>query len=264
VRVSFYVPAGPDRFEATALTRGPWDERAQHAGPPAALLGRAVEQRADARPDTRVARLTFEISRPVPVAPLTVTTRTVRSGRSVELVEAALAADGAAPAMRVTALLIRTAAGVAPPVPGASGPPGPEAGSLRPFFAVPYETGYHTAMEVRFTAGAFVTSGPATAWFRMRVPLVEGETPSPLTRVLVAADSGNGISNVLDWQRHLFINADLTVHLLRYPVGEWVCLDARTFIDGVGIGLTDTGLFDEDGAIGRAAQSLFVDRRPAS
>jgi hypothetical protein len=118
-------------------------------------------------------------------------------------------------------------------------------------------------MEVRFTTGAFLTPGPATAWFRMRVPLVAGEAPSPLSRVLVAADSGNGISNVLDWQRHLFINADLTVHLLRYPAGEWVCLDARTFIDGAGIGLTDTGLYDERGAIGRAAQSLFVDQRRA-
>jgi hypothetical protein len=261
--VSFYVPVDQDRFEATEYTRGPWDERSQHAGPPAALLGRAVERRADARPDLRVVRLTYEISRPVPVAPLTVTTRTVRSGRSVELVEAELAADGAAPAMRVAALLIRTAADVAPPVPGAAGPPGPEAGTEQSFFPVPYQTAYHTAMEVRFTAGAFLASGPATAWFRMRVPLVEGEAPSPLTRVLVAADSGNGISNVLDWQRHLFINADLTVHLLRYPVGEWVCLDARTLIDGVGIGLTDSGLYDEEGAIGRAAQSLFVDRRRA-
>ena len=259
----FYLPVTEDRFEATELTRGPWDERSQHAGPPAALLGRAVERRADARPEMRVARLTFDIARPVPVAPLTVTTRTLRSGRSVELVEATLAADGAPPAMRVAALLIRTASAVAPTVSSGSGPPGPEAGSPRSFFPVPYQTGYHTAMEVRFTAGAFLTPGPATAWFRMRVPLVEGEPPSPLSRVLVAADSGNGISNVLDWQRHLFINADLTVHLLRYPAGEWVCLDARTFIDGVGIGMTDTGLYDAEGTIGRAAQSLFVNARQA-
>jgi hypothetical protein len=93
---------------------------------------------------------------------------------------------------------------------------------------------------------------------RMRVPLVDEEEPSPLTRVLVAADSGNGVSSILDWRQHLFINPDLTVHLHRYPAGEWVCLDARTWIDPDGIGLAETALYDRTGAIGRAAQSLFV------
>jgi hypothetical protein len=260
--VSFYLRVAEDRFEATELTRGPWDERSQHAGPPAALLGRVIEQRPEARPDLRVARLTYDIHRPVPVGALTASTRTVRAGRSVEIVEAELRPDGdGPPVMRVTALLIRTADEAAPPVLDAPRPPAPDAASVRPFFPVGYDTGYHTAMEVRFTEGEFLSRGPATAWFRMGVPLVEGEAPGPLTRVLVAADSGNGISNVLDFRRHLFINADLTVHLLRYPVGEWVCLDARTLIDSAGIGFTDSGLFDEAGQIGRAAQSLFVAAR---
>ena len=131
----------------------------------------------------------------------------------------------------------------------------------KPFFPVPYDVGYHAAMEVRFGAGSFREAGPATAWMRMRVPLVDGEQPSPLTRVLVAADSGNGVSNVLDFDRYLFVNADLTVHLLRYPAGEWVCLEAATSIDRAGIGLADTALHDEQGRIGRCAQSLFVARR---
>ena len=259
--MSFYRQVATDRFEATTFTRGPWDERSQHAGPPAALLGRAVEQRPGGRDDTRVARLTFDIIRPVPVAPLTVVTRVVRSGRSVEVVEAELCPDGAAAVMRVTALLMRTAEAAAPTVDGEAAPPGPEAATVAPFFPLPYEPAYHTAIDCRFAAGDFLTPGPATCWFRMRVPLVEGEAPSPLTRVLVAADSGNGISSALDWRTHLFINADLTVHLYRYPVGEWVCLDARTAIAADGIGLADTGLFDPAGAIGRTAQSLFVATR---
>jgi hypothetical protein len=262
VRVSFYVQTDEFRFEATEFTRGPWDAASQHAGPPAALLGRAVQRRPDARPDLRVARLTYDISRPVPLAPLTVTTRTVRSGRSVELVEAELGRDGGPAVMRVAALLIRVADAVVPDVPTPPTHPGPEAGSPEPFFPVAWDVGYHTAMEVRFTSGAFLSPGPATCWMRMRVPLIEGEDPDPLARVLVAADSGNGVSNVLDWRRHVFINADLTVHLCRYPEGVWVGLDARTTIDGAGIGLTDTGLSDVDGVIGRAAQSLYVAARP--
>jgi hypothetical protein len=114
-------------------------------------------------------------------------------------------------------------------------------------------------MEYRFVSGAFLEPGPATVWMRMRVPLVEGEEPTPLQRVLVAADSGNGVSAALDWRQYLFINTDLSVHLLRPPAGEWVCLDAVTHVDG--LGLSDTALWDEGGRIGRAAQTLLVRRR---
>jgi hypothetical protein len=136
-------------------------------------------------------------------------------------------------------------------------------GESKPFFPTRYEVGYHSAMEVRFVEGSFVEPGPATAWMRMRVPLVEGEEPSPLVRVLVAADSGNGISGALDFSRYLFVNADLTVHLVRHPVGEWVCLQSVTSVDPAGIGLADTALHDEHGRIGRSAQSLFVAHRPS-
>jgi Thioesterase-like superfamily len=248
--MAFYTELPGNRFAASGYTRGPWDAATQHAGPPAALLGRAVE--AVARPGMRVARMTFDIARPVPIGELTVTTAVLREGRSVMVVEAAID-----PYMRATAVLIRTAADAVPPV--GAGPSVRLADAVpKPFFPVPHDTGYHTAMEVRFGAGSFLDAGPATAWMRMRVPLVEGEEPSPLTRVLVAADSGNGVSNVLDFGRYLFVNTDLTVHLLRYPAGEWVCLDAATAIDSAGIGLADTALHDERGRIGRGVQSLFV------
>jgi hypothetical protein len=256
---AFFHVLGPDRFQATELTRGPWDPGLQHAGPPAALLGRAVEGLGD-RTDLQVARVTFEIARPVPIAELRVTTRLLRGGRSVELVEAALLA-GEAEVMRATALRVRTAeldlpAGLVP------GPrlPGPDAGRTAPFFPTGQAVGYHTAMEARFVAGAFQELGPATVWMRMRHPLVPGEPPSPLCRVLVAADSGNGVSATLDYQRWRFINPDLTVYLLRPPTGEWVALEAATSATA-GIGLADTALHDEQGPIGRAAQALFVDRR---
>jgi hypothetical protein len=256
---AFFHVLGPDRFRATELTRGPWDPGLQHAGPPAALLGRALERLGD-RTDLQVARVTFEIARPVPIAELRVTTRLLRGGRSVELVEAALLA-GEAEVMRATALRVRTAeldlpAGLVP------GPrlPGPEAGRPAPFFPTGQAVGYHTAMESRFVAGSFQELGPATVWMRMRHPLVPDEPPSPLCRVLVAADSGNGVSAALDYQRWRFINPDLTVYLLRPPTGEWVALEAATSA-AAGIGLADTALHDERGPIGRAAQALFVDRR---
>ena len=74
----------------------------------------------------------------------------------------------------------------------------------------------------------------------MRAALVAGEQPTPLQRVLIAADSGNGVSATLDWSRYVFINVDLTVHLHRLPAGEWVCLDAITVPEPTGVGLADT------------------------
>ncbi|MEV7687768.1 thioesterase family protein [Streptomyces bungoensis] len=258
---AFYEREAHDRFLPTAYTRGPWDAGSQHAGPPAALLGLAVEQRPGGRPEMRVARLTYEIMRPVPLRPLTVTTRVLRAGRSVELVEAGLTPDGGEEVMRVTALLMKTAPGSVPEVsPGPQVPgPGPEVPEA--FFPVPWEQGYHTAMDVRFAAGSFLETGPATAWMRMRVPLVAGEEIAPLSRVLTAADSGNGVSAALDFQRYVFINADLTVSLHRHPAGEWVCLDARTAVDGAGIGLAESALHDEKGPLGRGSQTLYVAER---
>ena len=96
-------------------------------------------------------------------------------------------------------------------------------------------------------------------WFRLRVPVVEGEPVTPLMRVAAAADFGNGISRVLDWERHLFINPDLTVALHRYPEGEWVALAAVTRIEDQGVGQSESALYDGRGRIGRAIQSLLVD-----
>jgi hypothetical protein len=103
--------------------------------------------------------------------------------------------------------------------------------------------------------------GPATVWMKMKVPLIAGEETSPLQRLLVAADAGNGVSAALDWRRYLFINVDLTVHLHRMPEGEWICLDAVTLPEHNGIGIADARLFDERGSIGRAVQSLLVAER---
>jgi len=109
--------------------------------------------------------------------------------------------------------------------------------------------------------GAFMEAGPARVWMRMGVPLVSGEEPTPLQRVLAAADSGNGVSAALDWRSYLFINVDLSVHLHRMPAGEWVCLDAVTLPERSGVGLADTRLHDQRGPIGRALQTLLVDCR---
>jgi Thioesterase-like superfamily len=255
---AFYIPAG-DGFESTELTRGPWDPRSQHAGPPAALLGRALE-RCEPREGAVLGRVTVDILRPVPIARLRTEARVVRPGRSVELLEASLRSDEGE-VMRALAWRLAGSPAQLPELPPDPGPPGPAEGEAKPFFGTGQEVGYHTAMEYRFVRGGFREIGPATVWLRMRQPLVAGEEPSPLQRVLTAADSGNGVSAALDYHEWMFINTDLSVHLLRPAVGEWICLDSATFPDAGGVGLSDTALWDERGRLGRAAQTLLVRRR---
>ena len=206
----------------------------------------------------RVGRVTFEILAPVPIAPLTVSARVVRPGRSVELLEAALTgAEGVVMRARGWRLAV---ADVTADWEQEEAPPGPEDAAALEFFATGEKVGWHTAMEIVFARGAFLDPGPATVWMRPRVALVEGEEITPLQRVLLAADGGNGVSAPLDWSRFIFINTDLSVHLLRPPEGEWICLDSVTHVDGTG--MTDTALWDQRGRIGRAAQTLLVRARP--
>ena len=255
---SFYERDGA-RFVSTELTRGPWDPETQHAGPPAALLGREVERLEDAD-EFQVARITFEILRAVPIAPLRVESHVTRPGRRVQLVEGALS-DGEGEVMRATAWRLRTGPVQLPHLPEGEAPAGPDEAEPGDFIPTGQAVGYHTAMEYRFLEGAFLEPGPAKVWMRMQYPLVSGEQPSPLQRVLTAADSGNGVSATLDWRRFLFINVDLSVHLERHPVGEWVCLDAVTLPQPNGVGVADTELMDERGRIGRALQTLLVSER---
>lgn len=254
---AFYERDG-DRYLSTELTRGPWDPDAQHGGPPAALLARAAEHTLG-RSDLQLARFTVDLVRPVPIAPLRVAATVVRAGRSAAWVEAALLA-GEVEVARARALSIRTS-DLPLAQPEAERPPGPHEGAEGTFFATGQEVGYHTAMEYRFLEGGFTNPGPARVWMRMRVPLVAGESPSPWQRVLCAADSGNGVSAALDYRRFTFVNPDLTVHLHRQPLGEWVCLDARTVVEPSGVGLATSSIADEHGPLGYALQSLFVAER---
>ena len=263
---SLFVADG-DRFVPTPLCRGPWSPDAQHGGPPAAILARAVE-RAAGDDGLQVARLTIELLRPVPLVPLAVAARVVRPGKKVQLVEATIDAGGTTVA-RATALRIRRAA---LPIPAELAPapppfPGPAAGgeSRPPWGDGLARPAFHSdAVEHRFVRGSFLEPGPAVDWIRLRVPLVAGEPTSPLARVAAAADFGNGISWVLSrvdgW---MFINPDLTIYLHRHPAGEWVALDAVTYVEPQGIGLAESRLWDEHGPLGRSLQSLLLDREPS-
>ncbi len=255
-----------DIWLPTDLSRGPWDARAQHGGAPCALLAHAAE-RAVAEPDWRLARLSVELIRPVPIAPLT-TKASLASSRATSRVSIDLLAGDVLVA-RAHALLLRGEPLTLP----AHLPAGWLPERLEPLPASCHErvripglpegrSFYRTAMETRVAHGDPTQAGPSGAWFRLTVPIVQGATTSPAMRAAAAADFGNGLSWVLPADRFLFANADLSLHLHRQPVGEWVGVLSGTEVDGGGAGVTMSRLYDESGPIGIAIQTLVLRERP--
>jgi hypothetical protein len=249
-------------FVPTAHARGPWDAGALHGGAPAALLAGAVEA-FEPSAELAVVRLSYEFLRPVPVAPLAIHLTLLRPGRRVQLIGASLLA-GAVEVCRLTAL--RVARVPDDPQLAAAGPaldlPGPDAlpttaftlsGGSEPSFA-------GTAVEMRFARGVGAV-GPVAVWLRLRRTIIDDEEPTPLMRVAAVADFGNGVSAVLDFARTTFVNPDLVVHLRRLPATAWVLLDARTEIEPGGGATAVSGLHDERGPLGMAAQALLVRAR---
>jgi hypothetical protein len=258
-----FTVLSPRMVRASELTRGPWDPQHQHAGPPIAMVCRAIEAVAHDHGLTHIGRLTANLLRPIPIAELEIEVDTDYSGRNAAHYSARIWGQGKELA-RFTALAQRESDIVLPesldghPLPQAPRPPADSAPDRMPFGR--QLAGYADLVENRIASGHFFR-GRCASWFRLRHPLVEGEDTSGYQRVAVAADSGNGISAVLDFARYSFVNADLSIHLLRRPLGEWICVDARTLLAPNGCGLAESQLFDEQGLIGRATQSLAVRAR---
>jgi Thioesterase-like superfamily len=278
---SIFVADG-DLLVPTEHARGPWDPRALHGGAPAALIAAAFE-RVQPGEELPIARMQFEFLRPIPMAPLTLSTQITRSGRRVQALAAEIEAGGEvvcrASALRIVPAPDRLPEPALAQLRGASPAPipGPDNGdavifaldgSARRSFAA-------SAMEMRFLAGHPLVAelpefdnesrhsptGTATVWMRLRRPLLPGEPLSPLARVAASADFGNGVAAAMPFDRYLFINADLSIELDRRPAGEWVALDARTLLHPGGIGWAESALHDEQGPIGRARQALVVQPR---
>lgn len=249
-----------DLFVPTGHSRGPWDPGQQHGGAPAALLVRAMEALA---PDMQLARLTVEFLGTVPLAPMRLAAEVWRRGRRMQLVRSALTLEDGREACRASAVLLHRQEldGLPQDTAGSPLAKGPAEGTEENWWADDAGEAFHrTGMEMRWVNGTWAR-GPGTVWFRLRHPVVEGEAPSPAMRAAAAADFGNGVSQVLDWNRWLFINTDLTVQLHRPPQGEWVAIDARTIVQPGGVGLSLTTLHDERGPVGTGQQTLYVGPR---
>ncbi len=254
----FFRQVDTNLFDSSEWTRGPWSPMHQHGGPPSALLAGRMEHLAG--DGFRVMRVAVELPRPVPIGRLRLECAVRRNGRTVKVVEGRIIDSDGRVVLVGEALALAGGEVDEPPPPPRMDQTLPEDATptVFPFFAD--GPSYSTATELRLGRGEF-GDGDVMAWMRMRAPLLEDRAPSPLERVLVFADSGNGLSFRGDFRRQAFINADLHLALHRVPQGEWIGLGARTDYDSEGRGLAQTQLYDVEGPVGRGLQTLLIRRR---
>ncbi|WP_299056036.1 thioesterase family protein [uncultured Nocardioides sp.] len=260
---AYYLPVDPGAglFESTKATESPWDSSSQHGGPPAALLLRAIDATAADPVAMPVARLTVDMLAGIPQGRMRTEATVVRPGKRVEMVEASLYANDTL-AVRATAWRIRRDEGTTAEHARADAvPPVPDEQPQRYFPGTSPDWGYGRSIDWRFVTGGYDDPGPATVWARVRIPLVEGEEATPQQRLMVVADSANGLSGQLPMTEWLFIPPTVTVTFRRPPTGEWTLLDVATTIGLDGTGLASGTLSDADGLVAAVAQPLLVARR---
>jgi hypothetical protein len=242
-------------------TAGPWDDRLQHGGAPTALIAWAAE-RLTPREPMQVMRITVDLLRPVPIAPLQIRAEVVREGRKIQLCAVTLLHENVV-VVRASVLKIRRAQFDLPPTATEEKIelPGPEHGRVAEPAPGTRPNAFIRGLTLSVVKGAFREPGPAAIWFRAERPLLASEPLTPLQRTAMVADFCNGVSTVLDWNTWTFINGDLTISLARLPVGDWILLDAQTWLGDHGAGIAFAKLGDTRGYFGRAIQSLVIEPR---
>ena len=251
---AYFEPLGTEdgweSFRASEHTVSAWGPDLQHGAPPSAILTRAMD-RLDRDEHTRIARVTVDLLGPVPLGELRTRARVVRPGRRIQLLEAELEARGRIVA-RASAwrMLIGDTADAEQTAEPAREIPATDRNSD---FFTRWTSGYIDSLEIR---GA----EDGTVWARPTLPLVAGETPTPVEHVMCVADIANGVGAVLEPTEWRFLNTDVVTHLHRRPVGEWIGVAADASIGPDGVGATAGTLFDEVGAIGHTLQALLVER----
>jgi hypothetical protein len=258
---AFFEQVASDRYIAGPLTGGPWDPRMQHGGPISALLARILSD-VDPVPGQSLARATFELLRPVPIGRMNIAARVARGGKKVSLAEAVVRDDQGAELILARGWRLQ-------PTPFEI-----ESTTRRDVIDVEPESlqrtqhsfsdqpsGFLQGIDVRFARSGFDQIGPGAAWFRLLAPLVAGTEMRASDPVFCAADCANGVSSSVDFSRYVYINCELSVHVLREPVGEWVGLQAETSLAPGGTSFSSGTLCDRTGAVGSSRQALYVGAR---
>lgn len=238
----FYFESTATGFAPTALARGPWAEDMMHGRLLGGLAARSVERRFDTT--WRVARLTVDLFRPAAMDEVTVSLEPVREGRKVQVIDAQLGCGGHVVG-RVTAVLLPVAEDPSGRIwrPAPAAWPDPDSMSVSDDITGSSEV---DGWLFRVVDGGMGTGERTRVWTNDTVQLVAGEPISPLVRAAVSGDIACPLANSSD-QGLFFINADYTMLIGRYPVGDWIGLEVAQQMGADGIAIASATMVDRDG-----------------
>lgn len=253
-----------DLLIPTLLAKGPWYANSLHGSSMMGLMARAAEQHPSDIPRL-VSRLTVDMMRAAPMAPLRTETEIVRSGKNVEFLDVRLFAGeelfirGSAMRIRQQDVVIDDYFRGLPPYPSLP------VQDDKAFFQWPgaEEPGYHHAIDLRMDEH----QGFPILWFRLAVPLVTGEENSSIVQLATACDWTYAVPNIvhrrktsieMDQQTFFAINPDTTINFFRPSQGQWLGLKAQASYGDIGSGACSAQLFDEQGPIGFSSQTVLI------
>jgi hypothetical protein len=262
-----------DVYTPTEWAGSPWSRDHQHGGPVNALFARAAEQAAT-QCEFRVVRLTVDLFRPVPLAPLALRWRFVRQGRRIANLEIELSEPaGVDLVSRASSVLLKPAEEMPRTWEHTPAPPPMQLDTAERTEFMPgamresFPPGFHWSFDIRLGADEH---GPA-AWIHTPLDLLPGEPMTPLQRCAAVADLTFGLSGRsllrqrivdVDAWRVPMINTDTTIYFERPPVGEWFGFRHALLTDHEGIGLAEVDLADTAGRLGRSLQAMLANAPP--
>lgn len=256
---AIFIPEGP-LYRATEQAGGPWSPELLQGSATTALMTRDVERLANDS-GFAVRRLTFDLWRPAGLKAYRVASEMLRDGRKAKTMQVRLL-DNDIEIGRCTALL--TAQGSDTPADPfslqAAPEPGPDTGRPRPDVVKKWSR-YFENVSTSLIEGALEKPGPAAAWMRLDVPLVEGEANTPLIQAVQAADFASGVSQIVDMRQWSFVNPEISLYFFRAPRSEWILIRSRTRVGENGAGLTSATLSDRDGPFAEVLQAMSFERR---
>lgn len=244
---ALFSPTDTGTWCPDPITRGPFD--GMQGGVAAGLMCAEVEAFARQGGLGFVSAFTAHFFKPTPIADLAVATAMLRQGRRVSVVDATLSGPSGLCAV-ARATLIQPISDDRLPIPP-DRPRDPTTLSQVDRAAPHGGPWFMDAMEVR--------AGEGESWFRQRQPLRPDQ--GPMTAVLPAADWTHGLRPPLGATTRppaAIPNPDLTVHLFRPPVGDWIGLEAASAWSHTSIGAGWSPLYDVRGPIGQVAMSVAI------
>lgn len=253
---AFFHTQDGEIFQGNDPARGPWQADACHAGPVTGLIARAFEQLIT---DKQLMRLSVELVKPVPLAGFYIETQLCKTGRAVSTATGELKDLKGKVIARASSLhMVEQQLSDLPSAPFVQVPfeethPG-DFILGKPQHGLPF---FGSCVEVRYPPGEDNSPGPTTLWMRTP-PLLEDEEPTPFQRLCPLADCGNGISRNLEIWETSCINPDITIVMHRQSNSKWFGSQAQSFWQSTGMGLAQAILFDDDGPVGSAMQTILL------